>query len=127
MRNYFTGVPQSLAEAARIDGASEYFIFRKIYFPLSIPGIMTISTLQFIGRWNSITMTVALISDMKKWTLPVVLRRILFDPSSTSGTTYVFSNAKMAAVVLTALPLIILYFTTQKFFNTGIMLGATKE
>jgi putative aldouronate transport system permease protein len=88
---------------------------------------MTISTLQFIGRWNNITMTVALISDMKKWTLPVVLRQILFDPSAASGATYVFANAKMAAVVLTALPLIVLYFTTQKFFNSGIMLGASKE
>jgi putative aldouronate transport system permease protein len=72
-------------------------------------------------------MTVALISDMKKWTLPVVLRWILFEHTAASGTDYIFANAKMAAVVLTALPLIVLYFTTQKFFNSGITLGATKE
>jgi putative aldouronate transport system permease protein len=88
---------------------------------------MTISTLQFIGRWNAITMTVALISDMKKWTLPVVLRQILVESDAASGTSYIFANAKMAAVVLTATPLIVLYFMTQKFFNSGIMLGATKE
>ena len=127
MRNFFSGVPASLAEASRIDGASDFTIFRKIYFPLSIPGIMTISTLQFIGRWNAITSVATLISDQSKYTLPVVLRIILVDQASTSGTAYIFSNAKMAAVVLTALPLVILYFFTQKFFSTGVILGATKE
>jgi putative aldouronate transport system permease protein len=127
MRNYFSAVPQSLSEAARIDGAAEFKIFRIVFLPLSIPGIITIGTLQFIGRWNNITITVSLISDMKKWTLPVVLKWILFDPSSTSGTAFVFANAKMAAVTLTALPLVALYFFTQRFFNAGVMLGANKE
>lgn len=127
MRNYFTGVPLSLAEASRIDGASDFTIFRKVFFPLSIPGIMTIATLQFIGRWNAITGVVTLISDQSKYTLPVILRIILVDQTSTSGAAYVFSNAKMAGVVLTALPLVVLYFFTQKFFNAGVTLGATKE
>jgi putative aldouronate transport system permease protein len=127
MRNYFTGVPASLAEASKIDGASELTIFRKVFFPLSIPGVMTIGTLQFIGRWNSITNVITLISDQKKYTLPVVLRNLLQEQSGISGTAYVFSNAKMAGVVLTALPLVFLYFFTQKFFHSGAMLGATKE
>jgi putative aldouronate transport system permease protein len=127
MQNYFSAVPRSLFEAARIDGAAEFKIFRTIFFPLSVPGLITIGTLQFIGRWNNITTTVSLISDSKKMTLPVVLKWILFDPGSTSGTAYVFSNAKMAAVTLTAVPLVTLYFFTQRFFNTGIMLGANKE
>jgi putative aldouronate transport system permease protein len=127
MRNYFSAVPRSLFEAARIDGAAEFKIFRTVFLPLSIPGLITIGTLQFIGRWNNITTTVSLISDSRKMTLPVVLKWILFDPSSTSGTAYVFSNAKMAAVTLTAVPLVALYFFTQRFFNAGIMLGANKE
>ncbi|MDR0554263.1 MAG: carbohydrate ABC transporter permease [Treponema sp.] len=127
MRNYFTGVPASLAEASRIDGASDFMIFRKVFLPLSVPGLMTIGTLQFIGRWNSITNVVTLISDQKMYTLPVVLRIILNEQSSTSGTAYIFSNARMAAVALTALPLVALYFFTQRFFNTGVTLGATKE
>jgi putative aldouronate transport system permease protein len=127
MRNYFSGVPASLAEASRIDGASDFKIFHKVFFPLSIPGIMTIGTLQFIGRWNAITNVVTLISDQSKYTLPVVLRIILVDQASTSGTAYIFSNAKMAGVVLTALPLVVLYFFTQRFFNSGVTLGATKE
>jgi len=127
MRNYFMAIPLSLAESARIDGASEIRIFRSIYLRLSVSGLMTIGTLELIRRWNNITMTVTLISDMKKWTLPVVLRYILFDQTSTSGTSYIFANAKMAAVVLTALPLVILYFFTQSFFSSGIMIGSIKE
>jgi putative aldouronate transport system permease protein len=127
MRNYFSSVPTSLAEASKIDGASDLTIFRKVYLPLSIPGIMTIGTLLFIGRWNSIANVITIISDQNKYTLPVVLRIILSEQSSASGTTYIFSNAKMAAVALTAIPLVLLYFMTQKFFSTGVILGATKE
>ncbi|MCL2479932.1 MAG: carbohydrate ABC transporter permease, partial [Treponema sp.] len=86
MRNFFSGIPPSLPEASRIDGAGDFMIFYKVYLPLSIPGLMTIGTLQFIGRWNSITTVVTLISDQSKYTLPVVLRSILVDQSSVSGT-----------------------------------------
>ena len=127
MRNYFQAIPQSLSESARIDGASELTIYASIYLRLSISGLMTIGTLELIRRWNNITMVVTLISDMKKWTLPVLLRFILFDQTSTSGTSYIFANAKMAAVVLTAIPLVILYFFTQSFFSSGIMIGSIKE
>ncbi len=127
MRNYFQAIPLSLAESARIDGAGEWRIFSSIYLRLSVSGLMTIGTLELIRRWNNITMTITLISDMKKWTLPVVLRFILFDQTSTSGTSYIFANAKMAAVVMTALPLVVLYFFTQSFFSSGIMIGSVKE
>ncbi len=127
MRNYFQAIPLSLSESARIDGAGEITIFTKIYLRLSLSGLLTIGTLELIRRWNNITMTITLISDMKKWTLPVLLRFILFDQTSTSGTSYIFANAKMAAVVLTASPLVILYFFTQSFFSSGIMIGSIKE
>jgi len=126
MRNYFQSIPLSLSESARMDGAGELTIFTRIYMRLSVPGLMTVGTLELIRRWNNITLTVTLISDMKKWTLPVVLRWILFDQTSTSGTSYVFANAKMAAVVLTALPLVILYFFNQSFFTSGVMVGSVK-
>lgn len=127
MRSYFQAIPLSLAESARMDGAGELRIFSSIYLRLSVSGMLTIATLELIRRWNNITMTITLISDMKKWTLPVLLRYLLFDQTSTSGTSYIFANAKMAAVVMTALPLIILYFFTQSFFISGIMIGSVKE
>jgi putative aldouronate transport system permease protein len=127
MRNYFMGIPQSLAEAARMDGSSELSTFGRIYLPLALPATATVATLQFIARWNNIAMVVTLISDMKKTTLPVVLRGLLVDVQTTSGTAYVYANAKMAAVVISALPLIVLYFSAQRFFVAGALLGATKE
>jgi putative aldouronate transport system permease protein len=126
MKNYFEGIPRSLAESARLEGASEFTIFNKIYMRLSLSGFMTIGTLEFIRKWNDITMTITLISDMKKWTLPVVLRWLLFDQAETSGTSYVYQNAKMAAVVITSVPLIVLYFFTQNFFKEGALVGSVK-
>lgn len=127
MRGYFEGLPRSLAEAAVMDGCRETTIFGRIYMRLSGPGVVTIATLELIRRWNSISTVVTLISDMKKTTLPVVLRWLLFEQSGVSGTSFVFANAKMAAVVITAVPLVVLYFSAQRFFVTGALLGAVKE
>lgn len=127
MRNYFMGIPQSLAEAARMDGSSELSTFGRIYLRLAVPATVTVATLQFIARWNNIALVATLISDMKKTTLPLVLRGLLVDLQTTSGTAYVYANAKMAAVVISALPLIALYFFAQRFFVAGALLGATKE
>jgi putative aldouronate transport system permease protein len=127
MRNYFMGIPQSLAEAARMDGSSELSTFGRIYVRLAVPATVTVATLQFIARWNNIALVATLISDMKKTTLPLVLRGLLVELQTTSGTAYVYANAKMAAVVVSALPLIVLYFFAQRFFVAGALLGATKE
>ena len=127
MRNYFMGIPQSLAEAARMDGSSELSTFGRIYLRLAVPATVTVATLQFISRWNNIALVATLISDMKKTTLPVVLRGLLVELQSTSGTAYIYANAKMAAVVISALPLVVLYFFAQRFFVAGALLGATKE
>ena len=127
MRNYFMGIPQSLAEAARMDGSSELSTFARVYVPLSVPATVTVATLQFISRWNNIALVATLISDMKKTTLPVILRGLLVELQSTSGTAYIYANAKMAAVVIAAVPLIVLYFSAQRFFVAGALLGATKE
>jgi putative aldouronate transport system permease protein len=110
-----------------MDGSSELSTFRRIYLRLAVPATVTVATLEFIRRWNNITMVVTLISDMKKTTLPVVLRGLLADVQTTSGTAYVYANSKMAAVVISALPLIVLYFAAQRFFIAGALLGATKE
>ncbi len=127
MRNYFSTVPKSLLEASKLDGASEFLTFVKVYLPLSISGVITIGTLEFIRRWNNITITVSLISKRSLWTMPVHLREILFEQDSTSGAEFIFANAQMAAVVLTAAPLILLYFFTQNFFISGVTLGSVKE
>lgn len=126
MRNYFSGIPRSLSEAARIDGCPEAGIFWRIFLRLAKPGLATVATLELIRRWNNIAMTVTLVSDMRKTTLPVVLRWLLFEMSTTSGTAYVYANAKMAAVVISALPLVTLYAFAQRFFVAGALAGSVK-
>lgn len=127
MRSYFLSVPSSLAESARIDNASEFTIFWKIYLPLSIPGLATISFLEFVNKWNSLMIPVTIITKQEKYTLPMVLKSLVFDTSSRSGTEFIAPNSIMAAIVISVIPLILLYVIAQKFLVTGMTIGASKE
>lgn len=126
MRNYFLSVPASLAESARIDSAGEFLIFWKIYLPLSVAGLATTFFLQFVGKWNELMLPASLISDQKLYTLPLVLKSMVMDSSSTSGTIPVPENAVMATVVISSLPLLLLYTFAQRYLLEGMTLGADK-
>lgn len=127
MRSYFLSVPDSLAESARIDNAGEFFIFWKIYLPLSIPGLITVGFMEFVSKWNSLMIPVTIITQQEKYTLPMILKTLVFNSASTSGADIVPPNAIMAAIVISIIPLILLYVIAQKFLITGMTLGATKE
>jgi putative aldouronate transport system permease protein len=126
MRNYFISVPDSLAESARIDSATEFRIFWNIYLPLSIPGLMTVGFLEFVGKWNSLMVPVTIISKQDLYTLPMILRALVFNDASVSGQDFIGPNAIMAAIVISVIPLILLYIVAQKFLVSGITLGAAK-
>jgi len=119
-------VPESLAESGRIDNASELRIFTSIYLPLSLPGLASITFLEFIGKWNALMIPVTIITNAKLYTLPIILRQLVAPTDSTSGFTYIAPNAQMAAIVITVLPLIALYTLTQRFLIGGLTLGAAK-
>lgn len=127
MRNYFLSVPISLAESARLDGASELRIFRSIYLPMSVPGLATIFFLEFVGKWNSLMIPATLITEQKLYTLPLMLKSMIINYSSVSGAPPAPDNAVMAAIVVSTIPLIIIYIFTQRFLLSGISLGANKE
>jgi putative aldouronate transport system permease protein len=126
MRNYFISVPDSLAESARIDSATEFRIFWNIYLPLSIPGLITVGFLEFVGKWNSLMVPVTIISKQDLYTLPMILRALVFNDASVSGQDFIGPNAIMAAIVISVIPLILLYIVAQKFLVSGITLGAAK-
>ncbi len=126
MRNYFLNVPESLAESGRIDNASEMRILTSIYLPLSIPGLAAITFLEFIGKWNALMLPVTIITDAKKYTLPMVLMSLAFAIDGTSGIDIIAPNAQMAAIIISILPLVILYAFTQRFLIGGLTLGASK-
>lgn len=127
MRNYFLTVPVSLAESARLDGASEFRIYWNIFLPLSIPGLATVSFLEFVGKWNSIMIPATLVTEQRLYTLPLMLKSIIVDSSSISGIPPAPDNAVMASIVISSAPLIFIYFFAQRFLLEGITLGAIKE
>lgn len=126
MRNYFETVPYSLAEAARIDGASEVTIFAKIFMPISLPGLATVFFMEFVAKWNSIMLPTTLVTDQNLYTLPVMLKAMIQSDVSTSGTALVPENAVMAAIVISTVPLLLIYIVAQKYLLEGMNLGAEK-
>lgn len=127
MRNYFKSISYTLAESARIDGASELRIFAGIFLPISLPGLATVFFMDFVSRWNSITIPAAILTDESMYTLPLKLKAMILSTGSVSGTAQIPDNAIMAAIVITALPLLAIYVFAQKFLLSGLNLGATKE
>lgn len=127
MRNFFAGVPYDLAESARIDGASDFHIFRSIYLPLSRAGIATIALFEMVGRWNMFLPVILYISDSSKYTLQVVLRSLVTENQGNSGTSMITPNVQMAGILIAILPLVALYPFMQRYFVKGITLGSVKE
>ncbi len=127
LRNFFAGVPYDLAESARIDGASDFHIFRTIYLPLSQAGIATITLFELVSRWNQFLHVVLYINDSKKYTLQVALNALVTENLGTSGMSMITPNVRMAGIVIAILPLVILYPFMQRYFVKGITLGSVKE
>lgn len=127
MRNFFAGVPFDLAESARIDGASDFHIFRTIYLPLAKAGIATIALFEMVGRWNMFLPVILYINDSRKYTLQVVLRSLVTENQGNSGTSMITPNVQMAGILIAILPLVLMYPFMQRYFVKGITLGSVKE
>ena len=126
MRNYFTTVPYSMAEAARLDGAGEIRIFAKMFLPTSLPGLATVFFMEYVSKWNSIMLPATLITDQDLYTLPLMLKSMIQSDSSVSGTAIAPDNAVMAAIIITTVPLLLMYIFAQKYLLEGMNLGAEK-
>lgn len=126
MRNFFETVPYSLAEAARIDGAGEVHIFRKIYLPISLPGLATVFFMEYVGKWNSIMLPATLVTEQNLYTLPLMLKAMILTDASTSGTSFAPDNAVMAAIIISTVPLLLIYIFAQQYLLEGMNLGAEK-
>lgn len=133
MKTFFQSLPTSLREAAIVDGASELQVLRHVVLPLSKPIILTIGLFYAVGQWNEFFLPILYLNDTSLMPLPVLLRNIL---SGASMSDYVGQNAlsstpqdalKMAAVILTMLPMLALYPWIQRHFTKGVLLGSVKE
>ncbi|HIT74075.1 MAG TPA: carbohydrate ABC transporter permease, partial [Candidatus Avipropionibacterium avicola] len=131
LKTFFEGIPSSLFEAARVDGLGEWRILVQIVLPLSLPVLMTIGLFYAVGQWNTFMSAVLYVRDASLQPLQVVLRDLMTEVSSDAP---VEADAvvptvtyRMAAVVLTALPMILVYPFIQKYFRHGVLLGSVKE
>ncbi len=127
MKNYFEGIPKSLEESAFMDGASEFTVFFKIFLPLAKPGIATITIFEFVNRWNHFLPAVLFINSPKNYTLQIALRSLVVSQELTSTTQSVANNTRMAGIVISVIPLILVYIFAQNYFIKGLMVGSVKE
>ena len=135
-RTYYRGVPQELREAADVDGASELTFFFKILIPVCTPVIAVLTLWQFVGMWNSYFDAMIYLNDSAKQPLQLVLRSILIqnqpesgmisDMQSTAARAQLAELLKYATIIISSLPLLIMYPFFQKYFDSGIMAGAVK-
>ncbi len=126
VKNYIASLPESLMESARLDGCSELGIMFKIVIPVSIPILAAVTLFSAVSHWNSYFQVVMFINDSSKYTLQVLLRQLIFESESAVSSHSALNNFKMAVMIMTMLPVLILYPFIQKHFISGIMLGSIK-
>ena len=128
MRTFFRALPEDLFEAALIDGANETQTLIRIAIPLAVPSIMTNVMFYAVMHWNTFMSALLYITKPSLQPLQVVLHSIISGSEQVDAAEYTAptETLKMAAVVLTALPIIVVYPFIQKYFTTGMLLGAVK-
>jgi len=135
LKSGFESVPDSLDEAARIDGANEFKILWRIYLPLTKATLAAIGLFYGVSRWNGYFWTMVLLKDNSKIPLQVLLKKLIVEVSAvdefanfvtpdsiTSSTTLIYTT-----IVVAMVPMIMVYPFIQKYFVKGVTLGAVKE
>jgi putative aldouronate transport system permease protein len=141
-RAFFTQtVPEELNESAKMDGASDFQVFLRIAIPLSAPIIATLALFHGVGLWNEYFNALIYLSDRDKYPLQLVLRELLVvsqdatqgggaEGASTESLTQqlrLASLIKYAVMIVSSLPLLIVYPFLQRFFTQGVLIGSVKE
>jgi len=134
MMNFFRNVPKDLEEAAFMDGASHFTTLLRIYLPISLPSIATISLFTMVFNWNSWFDGMLFITDYNRYPLATFLQSIIVqqdysksgvDPSQIANVAQ--RTVKSAQIFIGSLPILLVYPFLQRFFVKGIVLGAIKE
>ncbi len=138
IKNSFTGIPSSLYEAARIDGANDIRIFCSVAFPLSLATIATFSLFMMVDKWNDWFSAMLFINDTNQYPLAKLLRDIVYNgknigdmsvmPGQSAEQLYAGTDGiKMATVVIAIVPIVCVYPFLQRYFVRGVMSGAIKS
>ena len=135
LRNFFAGIPESLAESAKIDGANDLVILFKIILPISLPGLATVGLFYALAYWNEWYKAMLYLRTEWKYPLQYIImqitRNIRFAEELASMGGTVTENppaysSQMATAVITIGPIIFLYPFLQKYFVTGLTVGSVK-
>jgi len=118
-RNYYANVPTELIEAARIDGANIFSIYRRVLFPLSLPGFVVVMIWQFTSIWNDFLFAATITSNPEAQPITVGLNNL-------AGSYIVEWNVQMAGALIAALPTLLVYIFLGRFFLRGLMAGSLK-
>lgn len=133
MKNYFSSIPEALEEAATIDGYNHFQILFKIIFPISKPVIAAVSLFLIVQYWNDYYFAMLFLNDTKLYPLGLILRNAVIDRQmivqTVIGDQGQLSSEQynMALVIVSLVPIFMIYPFIQKYFVTGIMVGAIKE
>ncbi|RKD33121.1 carbohydrate ABC transporter permease [Lacrimispora algidixylanolytica] len=135
-RTYYQSIPEELREASSVDGASELVHFIKVLLPVCKPIVAVLALYQFVGMWNSYFDAMIYLNDSGLQPLQLVLRSILIqntpetgmiaDIQSTAELAKLAELLKYSTIVVSSLPLLIMYPFFQKYFDSGIMIGSVK-
>jgi putative aldouronate transport system permease protein len=134
LRSFFMGLPRELIDAARIDGAGEWKILTRIALPLSKASVAVIGLFYAVTYWNAFFNAMVYINESAKWPMQMVLRSYVVNnaqigagQASNAGAALPPSQALQAAIlVLSVLPIVIVYPFLQRHMNKGVMVGAVK-
>ena len=119
LRNFFITLPRDLIEAARVDGASNWKIFRSVVLPLSVPALASFGIFQFLWVWNDLLMALVFIQEVDYQPMTVKITQLL----GTYGAEWHLLSA--SAFLLMALPLVV-FFALQRYFVQGLLAGSVK-
>lgn len=132
MRNFFIAIPESLEESAKIDGANDFKIFSRVYLPLSKPVMATIAMWMAVFHWNAYLDNLLYINDNSKFVLQRMIRNLIIDAqvsymeSMSSSASLSLESLKSATILVSIVPIIMVYPFVQKYFIKGVMIGAVK-
>jgi len=132
LKNFFQQIPDGLEDAAKIDGCNDVSILFRIVLPLSLPAMATFALFYSVAHWNSFFSAILYINDSDKWPVQVWLREIVILAQSRIGDTSIEEadiqplTIRMAVIVFSTLPILMVYPFLQKHFAKGALLGSVK-
>jgi multiple sugar transport system permease protein len=119
VRAAVVGIPDEMLDAARVDGASEWAIFRRIVLPLLAPVTVTLALFMFLGSWNDFLWPLIVLADQHLYTLPVAVAAIAREHAGDG-------ELMMAAAVVTTMPVLLLFLCLQRYYMSGLLGGSIK-